>query len=154
MAHETTHALLDGLRDRYPDPSGPDQAGFHEGYTEVISVRPSTRHGPDGFLLRETICEYVEIAEMFAAELQTVLGVERPEGMSSRQRVTAYGGAVLVFDQYGRIKYHIRRALSDGERQLKRLRYLWESGAIEQATDKRGRFAVAHLNRARVREDK
>lgn len=123
------------------------------GYIEVISVRPSTRIGPDGFMLKETICEYVLIAEMFAAELMSVMGIERPEGMSTQQRVTAYGGGVLVFDQYGRIKYHIRRGLEDKSRQARRLEYLWTTGALEQVVDRRGRFAAIHLNRARVDEE-
>lgn len=120
------------------------------GYTEVISVRPSTRHGPDGFMLRETICEYVEISEMFAAEMKAILHVELPAGMRTSQRVTAYGGGALVFDQYGRIKYHIKRALNDGPRQMKRIEYLWSTGAMEQSIDRRNRFAVAHFERANV----
>lgn len=118
------------------------------GYTEVISVRPSIRHGPDGFMLHETICEYVQVAEMFGAELESVLKITLPNGMSTRQRITAFGGGVLVFDQYGRVKYHIKRSLTDSERQLRRLKYLWETGAMETPPDSRSRFAVAHRERA------
>jgi len=38
VVHETTHALVDGLRQRYTDPSSPEQAGFHEGFADVIAL--------------------------------------------------------------------------------------------------------------------
>ena len=38
VAHELTHALLDGLRSHFSVPSGPDVAAFHEGFSDLVAI--------------------------------------------------------------------------------------------------------------------
>jgi len=115
---------------------------------EVDSVRSSTRQGPDGFFVKETVVTYVQTLDMFAAECKVLLGFERPDGMSTKQRLEVFGGGVIVFDQYGRIKYHIVHSLTDKDRQLRRLEYLVDMGEIAPHRGLRDRFSALHMARA------
>ncbi len=38
VAHELTHALLDGMRSSFSMPSGPDVAAFHEGFADLVAI--------------------------------------------------------------------------------------------------------------------
>ncbi|CAN5904608.1 hypothetical protein BH11BAC7_BH11BAC7_04620 [soil metagenome] len=38
IAHETTHALLDGMYSRYMETTNPDIAGFHEGFSDLVAL--------------------------------------------------------------------------------------------------------------------
>jgi hypothetical protein len=58
VAHEATHALLDGLRPCYMEPSNVDQAAFHEGFADVVAM-----------LSAFSIQEVVEVAVQSAQKL-------------------------------------------------------------------------------------
>lgn len=38
VAHETTHALLDGMYSRFMEITHPDVAGFHEGFADIVAL--------------------------------------------------------------------------------------------------------------------
>lgn len=118
-------------------------------YTRVLSVRPCLRIGPDGFPLHETVAEYVQIAEVEARELQR-FDVKRPAAMPDDARVWLYGGGTLIFDDYGRLKFHIHNRIDDGERQSARIEYLWNHGFFrEKRTEAERSFRFAQLHRLR-----
>lgn len=116
-------------------------------YAQVESVRPCLRIGPDGFAIRETVVEYVEMVTLQAGELGN-FNISPPEGMNEKFEVTLYGGATLIFDEYGRLKYQIRRRVLS-EKQTEKLQELWDNGYF--STDRSLRktsFSQMHKNRA------
>lgn len=119
-----------------------------DGYVEVQSVRPCIRVGPDGFVLRETVAEYVQILTLTVGELKAALKIDPPEDMPHWRRVRLFGGGALIFDEYGQLKFQIRNTLEDAKRQTARLHYLWEVGFFDSPIDQRSHFATQHLARA------
>lgn len=126
-------------------------------YTEVLSVRPCTRVGEDGFTLRETVAEYYQVARLTPAEFLR-LKIKLPEGwveelrayqsasharkakalgnsemdvdINADELVTPlYGGGTLIFDDYGQLKYWIHNDVF-GSHQSRRLEYLYRAGLL------------------------
>lgn len=118
-------------------------------YSRVLSVRPCLRIGPDGFALRETVAEYMQILELQAGELRKnkKLRIAVPEEMPNDQEIRLTGGGALIFDEYGKLKFHIENRLDDGERQSQRLEYLWGYGYYRNPASFRN-FASLHRQRA------
>ena len=138
--------------------------GLREGaYTRVLSVRPCTRLGIDGFTLHETVAEYYQVARLTEVELeqkgitlpaeyvdavarerhdrqarrQVSLGAgdaDSPEEPETDPVTPVYGGGVLIFDEYGKLKYHVHNDVF-GSRQTARLDYLWRSGYLRPGAD-------------------
>lgn len=120
-----------------------------DAYSRVLSVRPCLRIGPDGFALRETVAEYMQMINLQAAELKS-LKIKVPPDMPKTQAVTLYGGGALIFDEYGRLKFHVSNRVNNPERQSQRLKYLWEYGFIKNGP---AAFRFSSLHRQRIIED-
>lgn len=127
------------------------------GYVEVQSVRPSIRIAPDGFVLRETVAEYVQMLTLQAEELSAA-GIDIPAGMNRWQNITLFGGGTLIFDEYGQLKYQIVKHLlntdADKKRQSERIQHLWESGFFAQRVDPSSRLTALHTAKAMSGERK
>lgn len=132
-----------------------------EAYTEVQSVRPCVRVGDEGFMLQETVAEYVQILRLMPEDLrQRGVRLPRQELLPDDVEVFLHGGGTLIFDEYGRLKYHVHNSLLEPDgaissRQIKRVTFLAERGYYLQRprtsqTSRASRprmFGQMHLNR-------
>jgi hypothetical protein len=53
IVHETTHAILDGVREHFNEPTGPDAAAFHEGFADIVAL---LQH----FSFKETLLDTIQ----------------------------------------------------------------------------------------------
>jgi hypothetical protein len=110
-------------------------------YLKVEDVVPSTRIGPDGFIVSESVTDYVQQLEAtFADALALSPGDFAPIRLPPETPVKFWGGGTIISDQFGRVKYHLTKRLDDWPRQARRLGYLVRRGI----RDGSGRYGFAY----------
>lgn len=127
----------------------------------VDSVRPAVRVGPDGLVVAEVVADYVQSVEMTVAELKAIGGIDTPAQIAADDPLQLWGGGALVFDQFGRAKWHHAKPVTDWDRQRRRLEYLVEHSLRDTSgrfgfgvPGPRGqRFAAMHQSDQRAGED-
>jgi hypothetical protein len=131
----------------------------HSYHLAMEAVRPVMRPGPDGFIVREVIGEYIQTLDCKAESLPAI-GVQVPDDLEPDTRVQLWGGGTLIFDQFGQAKFHHAKPLQDWSRQARRLRYLVANGLFDTrgrvgfslGTPRGQRFAEFHASNIRVGE--
>ena len=116
-----------------------------EAYTKVLSVRPCIRQASDGFMLHETVAEYYQFLNLTQGEVARAIG-RKIDGKNEDEPLRIFGGGTLIFDEYGRLKYHARNPLPDLRKNKKQLQDLWDWGAFDSADA--NAFGQLHLARA------
>jgi hypothetical protein len=119
-----------------------------DAFTAVHTVKPLVRIGPDGITLRETVATYVQFLDVIAYQLGDY-GIGKPHDMPGNTSVRLQGGATLIFDEFGQLKYDIGTSVRS-KLQTKRIASLWEHGYYDQERRRAARpFATVHRDRAR-----
>jgi hypothetical protein len=113
-----------------------------DAHTVVNFVRPSVRKGPEGFILRETIVEYIQLMDVTGGDLKG-LKIKKPAGMSASEQVRLLGGGTLVFNDYGGLKFNIGSGVLS-KKQNDRVQMLWNAGPEAMALR---RFEALHRQR-------
>lgn len=108
-----------------------DALGLRPDYElEVAAVRPAVRVGPDGLLVEEVVADYVQVLDLTGTQAGE-RGIGLPHSVSGDTPIQIWGGGTLIFDQFGRLKFHQRKPLDDWDRQTRRVAYLARRGLFD-----------------------
>ncbi|HEY2946329.1 MAG TPA: hypothetical protein VGN09_28110 [Vicinamibacteria bacterium] len=115
-----------------------------DAFSQVLSVRPSLRVGPDGFVLRETVAEFYQVLRLRPSELVERWKLALPAELTEDDEIPLYGGGTLIFDEYGRLKFYIHNSLDNVTRQKRRLDHLLARGALPERGPRTRDFSRIH----------
>jgi hypothetical protein len=109
IVHETTHAILDGIREYFNEPTGPDAAAFHEGFSDIVALLQhfsfkdsllDTIQRTGGLIHRKQLAPSVR-AEHGAAMIQAEIGEDNPMVDLARQFGEAMGNRKALRNALG-----------------------------------------------------
>jgi hypothetical protein len=126
-----------------------EDIGFNRRYyTDVESIHPVTRVGPDGLLNHETIITYSQRVEGTLAALQRHShdALRIPRGLKGGLELELWGGGVVVFDNYGHARLHLRKPVDDWGRQNAVLRRIAERDVEARGGTSFGMTSIADLH--------
>jgi hypothetical protein len=110
-------------------------------YLKVEDVLPAVRVGPDGFVVSESVADYVQQLEATLGDLRRLAPKEFAplSSLADAAPVKLWGGGTIILDQFGRLKYHQSKPLDDWARQCRRLQYL----VSRRMHDRSGRYGFS-----------
>lgn len=118
-----------------------------QAFTRVYFVQPCIRMGLDRFVVQETVAEYVQTIDLAARDLGKY-GIHKARNLDRSRKVRLYGGGTLIFDEFGRLKFHIGSGVKS-RKQAARLQNLAERGYFLGQDEREQRpFAALHRNRS------
>jgi len=105
-----------------------------------------------GFVVRQTVCQYKQTTHIKAEHLGRY-GLKRPRDLPGRAWLKLSGGGVLIFNEFGKLRFHIHQRIF-GRTQQERL----EAMAIESGGEVFRRMEIvppfAAIHRRRGTESK
>ena len=118
-------------------------------YYQVARLTPAELKQKNIHLPPEFVAELKRArAEMQARREQSLRtsgeAAEAQEEPDTDGVTPVYGGGVLIFDEYGKLKYHVHNDVF-GSRQTKRLEYLWSVGQLRPGAES-ARLTPEHLS--------
>ena len=115
------------------------RARSRTGTLEVESLRPAVRVGPDGLVVQEVVCDYSQVLELTAGQARAARPARArsstfPTRRRCRTRCTLqfWGGGTLIFDQFGRAKFHQRKDLERLDAPVQAARLPAPQGPVRQ----------------------